>query len=346
MDQNYSGRWRGAGVAGDTERVAPREVRHGRLACGVEFLIAAHSLPHEVRVSVIVVLIALIASVAGPRSGAAPVPGAAPAPRSAAQRHVVQHLNGALRLLERRDLSALTPEQRGRRAEAIAALKAYRDRGRFPENRDFPGEFVPYFIDPVTDAHCAMGHLMAQTGHGALARRIAAVDNHVRVLDLRDDAEVVAWLESNGITLEEAARIQPSYGGGGGPIIPPPGGVLPFPEPQPEEPLTNATALASAMGVSGVLLLAQQFTRLGAGSRVLPAANFIVGFTTTALAVVSNEAAGLRAATGAIGVLSAVSGLSGLQNGGPRRAATRRLQWRVEPARGGRGVFASANWRF
>lgn len=148
------------------------------------------------------------------------------AAQTAAQQHVVQHLDGALRVLDRRDLSPLTPEQRQRRAAAIDALRAYRDAGRFPMNRDFPGERVPYFIDPATDVHCAVGHLMAVTGHEALARRIAAADNHVRVLDLRFDAEVGAWLEAHGLTLEEAARIQPSYE-----PIEPPVTVIPRPNP-------------------------------------------------------------------------------------------------------------------
>ena len=73
---------------------------------------------------------------------------AARPPLSASQRHVVQHLDGALRLLEQREVSALSVEQRRNRAAAIVALKAYRDAGQFPLNRDHPGEYVPYFIDP------------------------------------------------------------------------------------------------------------------------------------------------------------------------------------------------------
>lgn len=119
---------------------------------------------------------------------------------------------------------------------------------------------MPYSIDSVTDVHCAVGHLMAQTGYGALARRIAAADNHVRVMDLRGDAEVEAWLETHGLTLEEAARIQPAYEGG-------PGLILPG---DPTERVIDETVL-------------------------LPVADLVLGVTMVALAVVAEEDVGIRA---------------------------------------------------
>src|SRR5687767_6094077 len=73
--------------------------------------------------------------------------GAADDPEVARIQH---HLDGALELLERGTAErggALTPAQRARRAGAIASLRAYRDAGVFPHNRDFPGQLVPYFRD-------------------------------------------------------------------------------------------------------------------------------------------------------------------------------------------------------
>lgn len=293
--------------------------------------------------SVVALLLAAIVAFTRPTSGTQPDASLrARATLTAAQRHVVQHLDGALRVLDRRDLSTLSDAQRERRAAAIALLKDYRDAGAFPINRDFAGQRVPYFIDPVTDVHCAVGHLMAQTGHDALARRLAAADNHVRVLDLRGDAEVEAWLETHGFTLEEAARIQPSYEGGGGIIIPNPD--LPTGD-RVEDPLLNSTSLGTAMGVSGALFLTQTFTTLGKGGRLLPTANLVLGLATTALGVASNESAGLRVATAAVGLVSAISGLSALQGGGAA-ASARHVQWRIGPTRGGRALYAGANWRF
>lgn len=289
--------------------------------------------------SVIALLLMAIVAFTSPPSAS---PSASVPARSAAQRHVVQHLDGALRLLERRDLSGLSAEQRERRAAAIAELMAYRDAGRYPINRDFAGERVPYFIDSVTDVHCAVGHLMMRTGYGALARRIAAADNHVRVMDLRGDAEVEAWLETHGITLEEAARIQPAYDGGPGPILPGPG----FPG-DPTERVIDETVLLSGLGVSGALTLAQHFTGFGRSSRVLPVANLVLGFTTVALAVVAEEDVGSRAATAGVGLASAFSGISGIQRASAAsRASANRLQWRIAPSVGRRSVYAGATWRF
>lgn len=293
--------------------------------------------------SVIALLLAAIVAFTHPTAGTQPDESLRlRASMTPAQRHVVQHLDGALRVLDRRDVSGLSDTQRERRAAAIVLLKAYRDAGAFPLNRDFAGARVPYFIDPVTDVHCAVGHLMAQTGYGALARRIAAADNNVRVLDLRGDAEVEAWLETHGFTLEEAARIQPSYDGGGPIIIPNPD----YPMYEPSGSPLNATALGSAMGVSGALFLTQHFTSLGRGSRMLPTANLVLGLATTGLAIAANESTALRAATGAVGIASAISGVTALQGGASSRASARRVQWRFGPTLGGRALYAGANWRF
>lgn len=126
---------------------------------------------------------------------------------------VQHHLDGALALLAARDLTPLTTQQRGRRAQLVGALKEYRDAGRFPVNRDVPGEYVPVFVDQITGVHCAVGHLLALTGETGLVARVVATNNLVRVADLAGDGAFVRWLEENGLTLAEAARIQPSYGG-------------------------------------------------------------------------------------------------------------------------------------
>lgn len=126
---------------------------------------------------------------------------------------VQAHLDGALALLSARDLAGLTTAQRTRRARLVRELQDYRDRGAFPLNRDFPGRLVPYFVDPVTGVHCAVGHLMAFTGETELVAEVVRTDNHVRVPALADHAAFRRWLDANGLTIEEAARIQPQYGG-------------------------------------------------------------------------------------------------------------------------------------
>ena len=129
---------------------------------------------------------------------------------SAREVHRVQaHLRGAERLVEARDVSRLTPDQRAARARLLADLRQYRRRGVFPRNLDFPDR-RPYFIDAV-GTRCAMAYLIERHGGAAMVARIARQRNNAYVRELADDPELVAWLDRNGLTAAEAARIQPQY---------------------------------------------------------------------------------------------------------------------------------------
>ena len=122
------------------------------------------------------------------------------------------HIVAAEQWAGSRDLSELTPSARAARVALLRELSHYRERGRFPRNRDFPGQRVPYFVD-AEGTRCAMAHLIEFTGDSALVRRVATTRNNARVRELAGDPELIAWLDRNGLSLEEAARIQPSYDG-------------------------------------------------------------------------------------------------------------------------------------
>jgi hypothetical protein len=126
------------------------------------------------------------------------------------------HFDSVLVELEARDLATLSAAQRARRQALIATLRAYRDRGAFPHNRDFAGRAVPYFVDRETGILCAVAHLLASTGRRDLVDRVAAADNNVWVPQLAGDTAVAAWLDAQGLTLDEAARIQVPYMDDGG----------------------------------------------------------------------------------------------------------------------------------
>jgi hypothetical protein len=141
--------------------------------------------------------------------------GARPAP-SFEEREVARiraHFDSVFIELESRDLSRLTAAQRSARATHIARLKDYRDAGVFPKNL-VSSEPTPVFVDP-TGVQCAMGYLIAQSGRTDLVDRIATTRNLARIPELADDPALVAWLDSAGLTVAEAARIQPQYEGGG-----------------------------------------------------------------------------------------------------------------------------------
>ncbi|MBK9149452.1 MAG: T9SS type A sorting domain-containing protein [Flavobacteriales bacterium] len=91
--------------------------------------------------------------------------------------------------------------------------------GDYAEGRTFPQNHVvayrnPVFIDPQGTA-CAVGWLMIESGHGALAERISSGMNlgYVReiIADSRFAADVAGWASVHGFTADELAWIQPGY---------------------------------------------------------------------------------------------------------------------------------------
>jgi len=121
------------------------------------------------------------------------------------------HFDSVLVELSTRDVGALTNAQRAERGKLVATLHAYKDRGVFPHNYDFPAEPTPYFVDRKTGALCAVAHLLASTGRRDIVDRVASADNNVWVARLASDTAFARWLSAHGLTLEEAARIQVPY---------------------------------------------------------------------------------------------------------------------------------------
>ena len=134
-------------------------------------------------------------------------------PAAAETARIRAHLATVERQLRETDVAALTPSQQAARGRNLDVLHDYWVRGVFPKNTGFPGQRVPYFVDQY-GTRCAMAYLIEQSGHGDLVARVAATNNNARIRDLKTDPELVAWLQENGLTADEAARIQPSYDGG------------------------------------------------------------------------------------------------------------------------------------
>ncbi len=120
------------------------------------------------------------------------------------------------RELTSRDVSHLTSAQRRAREAHIARLRAYAAAGAFPQNTRHPGAYVPYFVDDA-GTRCAMAFLIEQSGAGDYVARVATRMNYAYIGAIARDAELGAalreWLDANGLTLDEAARIQPAYNG-------------------------------------------------------------------------------------------------------------------------------------
>jgi hypothetical protein len=125
------------------------------------------------------------------------------------RRRVRRHIAGAERSARQRAV-ALDGVPAFNRALLLDELALYRRRGRFPINRGSRRAAVPAFVDAL-GTRCAVGHLMEVSGQGELVRFIARTRNHARVRELATMAEVRAWLAAAGLSVEEAARIQPTY---------------------------------------------------------------------------------------------------------------------------------------
>jgi hypothetical protein len=123
-----------------------------------------------------------------------------------------RHFARVLAELHARDTRRLSLAQRRARSGHLERLDAYRRRRVFPKNRRFPGRMLPHFIDE-SGTRCAMGHLIETSGGRDLVMFIARERNLARIAELAAIPELVAWLEANGISAEEAGRIQPEYCG-------------------------------------------------------------------------------------------------------------------------------------
>jgi hypothetical protein len=89
-------------------------------------------------------------------------------------------------------------------------LAAYRDRGLFPQNEGQADHPVPIFVDRH-DTACAVGHLLRLSGAQDTVTAVEKDNNLVYVPDAGDSA-IARWVLGSGLTLEEAALIQPGYG--------------------------------------------------------------------------------------------------------------------------------------
>lgn len=119
-----------------------------------------------------------------------------------------EHLRRAERDLRARDVDHLDPETRRRRERHLDRLRRYRRRGAFPRNEEHP-ERTPCFRG-ANGTPCAVAFLLLEDGRKELVADVAETDNAVRIESV-EDGTLLDWIEANGFTKAEAARIQPSY---------------------------------------------------------------------------------------------------------------------------------------
>ena len=120
------------------------------------------------------------------------------------------HLEYVENLLRQEDISKLSPELQQRRNHLLDLLHDYWTAGVFPRNYDYKAHRNPCFIDK-DNTICAVGYLVEQTAGRQVAENINSKHKYDRVLAMNDNA-VDSWIINSGLSNEECAMIQPTYG--------------------------------------------------------------------------------------------------------------------------------------
>lgn len=166
-------------------------------------------------------------------------------------RRIEEHLANAERHARARDVSTLPIATQHLRELVLEELQRYRESAIFPRNPDF-AEPTPYFID-AAGTRCAMAHLLEYVGAHDLVARVARTANNARVRELANDPELLVWLSAMGLTVDEAARIQPTYC-----FYKPADCFCPYEGASGPDTVATGTVLSSASGVVQVKIGAVQ----------------------------------------------------------------------------------------
>ena len=157
--------------------------------------------------SVVILSLGLTTAVLFGASGSQPEP----SPRTAEVMRLQRHFDSVDVELKSRNVSSLGSAQLAHRAQLIGWLREYREAATFPTNDRFANP-TPFFRDK-DGVLCAMAYLIDRSGRSDIVNKVAATRNNAYIRELADDPALIAWLDSWGLSVAEAARIQPSYNG-------------------------------------------------------------------------------------------------------------------------------------
>ena len=127
------------------------------------------------------------------------------------QVRIQTHLAFVENLLRNKNTDGLSNQEKINRDAALDLLHQYWTAGIFPKNYDHPEKRVPCFIDK-DETICAVGYLIEKTAGRDVAEKINANHKYEKIMEMHD-AIVSDWIAQSGLTLEECAMIQPTYGG-------------------------------------------------------------------------------------------------------------------------------------
>ncbi len=136
--------------------------------------------------------------------------GTTPGPSDSERDRIRVHLEYVEARLRVADAGDLGEARRVARGRALDALMRYREAGEFPRRTadPYPGR-RPRFIDD-RGVHCAVGAMIAGTGHAALAEAINDAHQYDAIADI-DTPGLRRWVDAHGLTEAELAMVQPKY---------------------------------------------------------------------------------------------------------------------------------------
>jgi hypothetical protein len=120
------------------------------------------------------------------------------------------HLEYVENLLRKKDVSNLSIELKMKRNHLLDLLHNYWTNEKFPKNYDYSDQRKPCFIDK-DETICAVGYLIEQTTSRNVANAININHKYDELLKMNDKT-VDNWILNSGLTKEECAMIQPTYG--------------------------------------------------------------------------------------------------------------------------------------
>jgi len=154
------------------------------------------------------------------------------------------HLHFVERWLRQHPPADLSPAQAQARAQHLDALQTYWQAGHFPSQSAYPGR-RPRFVDDRGQL-CAVGYLISRSGHPDLTQHLKQRFEYAYLLDMQDP-QLDTWVANSGLSAQELAMIQPTYGPAPDPLF---GQVAPLVG-------TVSFLLAAALGIT--LLLTTDF---------------------------------------------------------------------------------------
>ena len=132
------------------------------------------------------------------------------APKPLNEQQLIQlHLFETEKLLRKRDVCNFSPVLKENRTKNLDVLHQYLVAGVFPLNTKHQ-ERQPYFIDD-NNVYCAVGFLMKESGADDVARDINKRQNYSYLVDIHHE-KLMSWVQQSGLTFDELALIQPTYG--------------------------------------------------------------------------------------------------------------------------------------